>query len=154
MILSRMREARRTILTSPGLDPSQKIQQFRTVLFQQLSTAPEAITGRVSPAVEAVDQAIQSNGASGAHSLASSFLSSGEVSRRAARAVCADINYASLKIPLSKEAASTSASSCILRMYCTFIKEAVEGGTQSGQTPSTTLTSSASESAQGRCIQQ
>ncbi|QHD65414.1 hypothetical protein [Neorickettsia findlayensis] len=153
-ILSRLREARRIILASPGLDPTQKIQQFRATLFQQLSTAPEVISGRVSRVVETVDKAIQNSGTSGAHSLASSYLGSGEVSRRAARAACIDVDYASAKILVSKEAASNSPASCIARMYCTFIKEAVEGGTQNQLTPDTKLTSSASESASRSGIQQ
>ncbi|WP_041917520.1 hypothetical protein [Neorickettsia sennetsu] len=153
-MLSRIREARRAILTSTGLSPSQKIEQFRIALFQQLSAAPEAVAGRVSPAVETVDKAIQSAGPSGAYSLASAFLTNGEISRRAAHTAYTHIDYAAMKIPLSKEAASSNLPSCIMRMYCTFIKDAVEGDQQNRSNPSTTLTSSAPESAQGKCIQQ
>ncbi|KYH12741.1 hypothetical protein [Neorickettsia sp. 179522] len=153
-LLFQLREARRIILASPGLDPCQKIQQFRAALFQQLSTAPEAISGKVSRVVETVDKAIQNDGPSGAHSLASSYLDNGEVSRRAARAACRNMDYASTIIPLSKEAASNNTTSCIVRMYCTFIKDAVEGGTQKQQTPDTQLTSSSCESASIRGIQQ
>lgn len=144
--LRQIRRIRRALSTSSYLSPEQKIEKFQGELQTRLEEVNPIASARINSAIGALGEPLKRGDTTLAYSLATRCLSAGEVSASVVHGVKRDMHWASDKVPLSKDDASTSLVSCAVRMYCTFVKEAVEEGKR--DVPSASVTSAIAEGSQ------